>query len=309
MSTIRTVLGPVSPGNLGITYSHDHLLFVPPSPFDQQDPDMRLDDREKIIQEMHVFKMAGGGCLVEMSTVEMGRQPLGLKAISEATGVHIVAATGFNKGKFSDPYVEPLSVDQLATRMMQDLLEGMDGTHIRAGLIKASSSLDHFTAGEEKVFEAAIQAHHGTGAPVSTHTEAGTCALEQIQKLTSGGVEPEHIIIGHLDRKLEWDYLSAVAQTGVYLCFDQIGKEKYSPDALRIEMIKRLVEAGHSSQILLSNDIARMSYLPSNGFGSGPGFTYILWRFVPWMVESGLSLETVRGFLVDNPARAFAWAD
>jgi len=307
MTTIHTVLGPISSEQISRTYCHDHLLFRPPAPYDAEDPDMRLDDVEVIIREVMNFKLAGGGSIVEMSTPEMGRSPGGMKKISEATGVHIIAATGFNKGKFCDAYVADQSIDQIAQNMINDLERGMDGTGIKAGLIKASSSLNQITPGESKIFQAAIKAHHVTGAPVSTHTEAGTMAMEQIEILTGGGVAPEHITIGHLDRKLDWDSLLAVAKTGVFMSFDQVSKEKYYPDAERIAMIKKLVETGHGNQIMLSGDIARKSYVPSYGFGYGPGFTYILWRFVPWMIESGISREAVENVLVNNPARAFSW--
>ena len=307
MSFIQTVLGKIKPEEMGVTYGHEHLLFAPPPPVDTEDPDMRLIQVDKAIQEVNYFKLAGGQSIVEMSTVEMGRSPEGLEAISKVTGVHIIASTGFNKGKFCDLYVADKSVDQISEEMVNDLVKGMGATGIKAGIIKASSSKDHMTPGEEKIFRAAAKAHLQTGAPVSTHTEAGTFALEQIQRLTGAGVKPEHIIIGHLDRKLEWDYLHAVAETGVFMGFDQLSKEKYFSDFERILMIKRMVEAGHRQQIMLSGDLARMSYWPSYGFGKGPGLTYILWRFVPWLLENGISNETVDDFLVNNPSKAFAW--
>ena len=307
MSFIQTVLGKIKPEEMGVTYGHEHLLFAPPPPVDAEDPDMRLIQVDKAIQEVNYFKLAGGQSIVEMSTVEMGRSPEGLETISKVTGVHIIASTGFNKGKFCDLYVADKSVDQISEEMVNDLVKGMGATGIKAGIIKASSSKDHMTPGEEKIFRAAAKAHLQTGAPVSTHTEAGTFALEQIQQLTGSGVKPEHIIIGHLDRKLEWDYLHAVAETGVFMGFDQLSKEKYFSDFERILMIKRMVEAGHRQQIMLSGDLARMSYWPSYGFGKGPGLTYILWRFVPWLLENGISNETVDDFLVNNPSKAFAW--
>ena len=307
MSFIQTVLEKINPEEMGMTYGHEHLLFAPPPPVDAEDPDMRLLQVDKAIQEVNYFKLAGGQSIVEMSTVEMGRSPEGLEAISKVTGVHIIASTGFNKGKFCDLYVADKSVDQISEEMVNDLMKGMGATGIKAGIIKASSSKDHMTPGEEKIFRAAAKAHLQTGAPVSTHTEAGTFALEQIQLLTGAGVKPEHIIIGHLDRKLEGDYLLAVAETGVFMGIDQLSKEKYFSDFERILMIKRMVETGHRQQIILSGDLARMSYWPSYGFGKGPGLTYILWRFVPWMLENGISKETADDILVKNPSKAFAW--
>lgn len=308
MPTIQTVLGPVQPEDLGFTYSHDHLLFLPPAPYRDQDPDLRLDSQEAAIQELKHFRQAGGRALVEMTTVEMGRDPLGLQSISQATGVHIIAATGYNKGKFCESLVAEKSVEQIAAEEVRDLLQGMGGTQVRAGLIKASSSRDEFTPGERKVFSAAVLAHQQTGAPISTHTEAGTLALEQARLLIEAGVAPDHIIIGHVDRKLDWDAISTLAETGVFIGFDQISKEKYYPDLQRIQFIQKLIRSGHSRQILLSGDLARKSYWPSYGFGFGPGLTYILWRFVPWMLESGIPRSAIEEMLLHNPARAFTWA-
>jgi 5-phospho-D-xylono-1,4-lactonase len=308
MAQIQTVTGKIQPHELGVTYGHEHLLFWPPEPYRTQDPELALDSLDAAIQEARCFAMAGGRTLVEMSTVDLNRQAAGLRQVSEATGVYIIAATGFNKGKFCEALVAGKTVEELAGRMVRDLREGMDGTPVSAGLIKAASSLNAFTPGEEKVFQAAILAQRETGAPISTHTEAGTLALEQVRILTGGGVPPERILIGHVDRKLEWETIQAVADTGVYMGFDQISKEKYFPDARRIEFLRRLVESGHGGQILLAGDLARKTYWPSYGFGKGPGLTYILWRFVPWMLEEGISREAVDAMLVGNPARLFAWA-
>ena len=309
MPKVQTVLGPSEADELGVTYSHDHLIFRPGSPFSEQDPDLRLDSIEAAQAELTFFKAAGGNALVEMSTVEVRRSAEAMQALSKHTGVHIIAATGYNKAKFCADIVAPKSVDELVRELVDDLTVGMDGTTSCAGLIKASSSKDHITAEEAKVFDAAIQAHHATGAPISTHTEAGTYALEQIRRFLDGGVQPAHICIGHMDRKLDWSYHAEVASTGVYLLFDQISKEKYYPDRERIDFIQCLIDAGHGDQILLSGDLARKSYWPSYGFGYGPGLTYILWRFVPWMLERGVARVDVDRMLVTNPARAFSWRE
>lgn len=309
MGTIQTVLGAIMPDEMGVTYCHDHLYFCPPEPFASQDPDLRLDSVESAIRELKCFKQSGGNTLVEMSTPEMGRDARKLKSISEVSGVHVIAATGYNKGKFSEAFVKDKTVEGLAQEEIRDLMEGMEGTQIRAGLIKASSGMAAISEAEKKLFEAAAIAHQATGAPVSTHTEKGTMALEQIAMLTRGGVPTEHIVIGHSDLNLDWEYFQAVADTGVMIGFDQIGKEKYAPDAVRIDFIQRLIAAGYGRQIMLSMDLARTSNWPSNGFGYGPGLTYILWRFVPWMLQSGVSESDVEEILIHNPARAFSWVE
>jgi phosphotriesterase-related protein len=134
-------------------------------------------------------------------------------------------------------------------------------------------------------------------------------ALEQIDLLTSAGVDPAHIIIGHLDRKLEWEYHREVARRGVFMGFDQIGKQQYAPDSRRVEFIARLAEAGYGGQILLAGDQAHRSYWPAYGFPDAPGLAYIFEKFHPMLRQAGFSPDEIRSFSVSNPAQAFSFAD
>lgn len=307
MSIIRTVTGDIRPETLGVTYTHEHLLSQLPSPYHEADPDTSFDNMEAALRELGFFKAAGGHALVEMSTVELSRSPHGLEKLSKQSGITVIAATGHNKDQYSAGHVGWQSVEMIAQRMIREITQGMDTTTIRAGVIKAATSKDHATESERHVIQAAGIAHRETGAPVSTHTEAGTYALEQIRMLRQAGVPSERILIGHLDRNLDWEYQREIARSGVYMGFDQIGKEHYAPDSERIAIMKRLIEAGYAEQLVLAGDMARKSYWPSYGFGNGPGLTHILWRFVPLMLRNGISHEVIDTMLVRNPARLLSF--
>lgn len=216
MTFIQTVLGIISPQALGITYCHEHLLFESPLIHESSQSEYRLDNTDHAVEELINFKRAGGGCIVEMSTAVTKRSPKGLREISERSGIHVIAATGFHKAAFSTAFLEDKSVNDIRDMMVHDLITGMDDTDIKAGVIKASSSLDLFTNTERKVLEAAALAHHATGAPISTHTEAGTMAVEQIDVLTGYGVPPSSITIGHAARILEFDFLARICERGVF---------------------------------------------------------------------------------------------
>lgn len=304
MPLIRTVTGDVDASELGACYAHEHVLGAPPIP--DLDPDLTLDSESAAIQELTWFREAGGGALVEMSPIDYSRDVRGLRRISQETGVLIVCTSGQHKEKFSRPWIEGKTVAELADRFIAEIEVGVDGTEIPAGVIKAASSRDTISPLEEKVFHAAALAHEQTGATITTHTEAGTMGLEQVQMLRSLGVAPAHIIIGHVDRKMEWDYHLALAEAGVFLSYDQISKEKYHPDAKRIAFLARLIEEGHGRQLLLAGDLARKSYWPAYGTGGGPGLTYILWRFIPWLRSVSVDESAVQDLLVNNPARALA---
>ena len=162
MAYIRTVCGDIDPSGLGACYSHEHVLCSPPP--DVTDRDLKMDSEAAALRELTWFNQAGGRALVEMTPVDYGRHAEGMMRISMVTGIHIIAATGLHNEKYSSRIVKDKAINELADRFARDMTEGVDGTDIKAGVIKAASSLNTITVNEEKVFRAAARAHHMTGA-------------------------------------------------------------------------------------------------------------------------------------------------
>jgi|HubBroStandDraft_5_1064220.scaffolds.fasta_scaffold30290_3 predicted metal-dependent phosphotriesterase family hydrolase len=300
---IRTVLGDISPEGLGTILGHEHIITGPPAEI--TDIDLRLHSESKACEELASFKAAGGSAVVEMTTVDYGRDITSLARVAKQSGVHIVAATGYNKGKFADRITSKLSTEHIARWMTEEVLVGASGTTHRCGVIKAASSLDHAGAHELRVFEAAALAHLATGAPISTHTEAGTWALEQMQLLGDLGVSATRVLLGHLDRKPDIGYLREVAATGAYLGFDQCGKHKYLPDADRVELVLKLIDDGHLHQLMISGDMARCSSLTA--YGGGPGFTHVPRTIVANFMEAGLAAEEIEALTTGNARNLLAF--
>ncbi|MGQ9909407.1 MAG: phosphotriesterase family protein [Candidatus Flexifilum sp.] len=309
MAIIRTVRGDIPADALGLTYLHEHILTLPPPGV--TDRTLEMSDEAAMTAAVAHFARAGGSAIVEMTPRDYGRMPGGLERISAATGVHIIAVTGWIKQASYTTWAQGRSVHDIAGEMIRDIVEGMpdlDGTPTRicAGIIKAGSSLNTITPDERLVLQAAAIAHRETGAAVSTHTERGTMGIEQAQILIEGGVPPERILIGHCDHNLNWDYHLRLAHLGVTLGYDQISKEKYAPDAERIAFIKRMIEAGFADQIALSMDLARTVYFPECVRWGSPGFTYILWRFAPRLIEEGVDPALIERMLIATPRRLLA---
>ncbi|MCX6458706.1 MAG: phosphotriesterase [Actinobacteria bacterium] len=302
----RTVLGDIPPGNLGLTLCHEHLVTAPALRLRDND-DLLLDDEARAIDELAIYRSAGGGTLVEVSVAEFGRDVAALARISQASGVHVVAATGHVSAEYWAGVldIEHRGANQLLEEMTAELTTGIGTTGIRAGVIKAGSSRDVVTAAEARVLTAAAGAQVVTGAPITTHTTAGTMALDQARLLTGAGADPRRVTLGHLDRELNFEEHRALGRDGFTLGYDCVSKEWYEPDSARVEMILRLVEDGLVDRITLSGDLARRSSLVS--WGGGPGYSYIPWRLVPWLRREGLDDEAVRRITVDNPARLLTW--
>ncbi|MGH2734010.1 MAG: phosphotriesterase family protein [Actinomycetota bacterium] len=308
MPTVRTVLGDLDAAELGRTYCHEHLLTRPGPRIRADDDDLVLDDPARSIAELQSFKSVGGGAVVEVTTPEFGRDAFGLARLSEQSGVHIVACAGH----VSEEYwrgvlpIDRRDESDLVREFVRDLTQSIEGGPVRAGVIKVGTSRDEATAVERLVMRAAAQAQIETGAPITTHTTAGTAALQQVRVLEDAGADLTHVCIGHLDRRLVWEDHLALARSGVFLGYDCISKEQYESDERRAEFIVRLVDAGFGNRILLSGDLARRSYLEA--WGGWPGYRHIIGAFLPRLQLAGLRSEHLDDLLVANPARFLAWA-
>ena len=311
MSKVHTVLGEIDASELGAVYAHEHLFTMPGRHLLEKmgGEDLILDSLEQTSAEMELFKQAGGGAIVELSCSEYGRDAGRMAEASRATGVHVIAATGHIMEGYWRGVLDlsERTEADLAEEMLRELTEGFtEAPDVKAGIIKVGTSRDVVHPDEVKMLRAAAAVQRETGAPISTHTTKGTIPLEQVRIFEEAGADLEHIVIGHQDLRLDYEQHRSVLETGVRIGYDSISKEHYGPDATRVELIKRLIEDGFGDRIVLSGDIARRSYLTS--YGGGPGFTYILWRFVPWLWQEGVSREDTDRLLIHNPAQVFAWS-
>ncbi len=317
-SFVQTVLGPIPASELGVTESHQHLFMIGGLPI-MKEPDFRLDNVDRAVEELETFKCAGGQAIVDAMPLGCGRSPERLVEAAKRTGLHIIATTGFHKQAFYDDlhWIHRYNVDQL-TRILIDEVEtgmdehGMNGPYprlvdARAGAIKIATDYQKISSLSEKLIEAAVNAHCATGAPIITHTEHGTMGLEQAQMLERLGANLEHVAIGHLDRNPDLAYHRDVLATGVRLQYDTPGRIRYQPESEVIGLLRDLVELGFGDRFLLGGDTARRSSYRS--YGGGPGVAYIVETFIPRLHREGFDPQQTRAFLVDNPAKLFAFTE
>lgn len=300
---IMTVLGPIMPGELGFCLSHEHVIVRPPGV--PVDPDLVLDSDDAAVGEIDIVQQMGVRGIVDMSTADYGRDADALRWIAARSNVHLIAVTGHHKALFAEAYVGGDDIDTIAARNIGELRNGIGETGVRPGLIKAGTSLNAILPVEERILRAAARAHRATGVPISTHTEMGTMALEQLEILASEGVAPRHVILCHLDHRLDdLPYLTEVARTGAWISFDQWSKTKYATDEARARAVRALLDAGFGQQVLLSGDLARRTLRP--GYGGGPGWPHLIEAVPVELVAAGIPGPAVIRLFTDNPARALA---
>lgn len=299
---IRTVLGDITEQQLGFTYSHEHLWCCPPP--SQKDRDLELTNYEGSLQELLNFKEAGGQAIVDASTLDYGRDGEKLKRMAMETGVHVIGTTGFNKHIYFPEWVEQETVEQIAGRMVSDVTQGMDGTDAKAGILKSGSWLQLIHPLEEKTTRALALAQQETHAPVWLHTEVGTMGMEMLDILEEENIDLTKVVVGHSDRNADPFYHLQLANRGACVQFDGPCKIKYYPDSTRVMLIKNMIDHGFIEQLFISGDMGRQSYL--HGYGGGPGFKYIIQKFISRLLAEGVTQEQIDTIFVKNPARWLA---
>lgn len=292
---IRTVLGDIEPSALGRTLIHEHLVTSPPPYATQDDDDLEFGDTAGATSELRDYAAGGGGAMCELTTVDYGRDVDAAVAASRASGVHVIQATGMQKGIYYPAGTSRRSVDDLADQFADEVVTGIGDSGARAGVIKVGTcSTEGIWDVERTVIRAVARAAVRTGAPILTHTQAGRLGHEQLDIMEEEGLPMDQVCLGHLDRNIGWDYLSGLLERGTWIGLDQWTKDKYGPDAGRAEMVNRLLDAG-LTRITVSGDLGRGRYQPA--YGGAPGFAG-----AQAAIAAALGEKISELVMVDNPA-------
>jgi len=295
---IRTVLGDIKKEDFGKCLAHEH--FIINLDHIRHDGQSNIETIEEVVPEIEKAMEQGIEAAIEVTTIDMWRDVLKLKTISELTHLNIVCATGFYLSEYHPVWLDNASKEEIAQIFIKELTQGIDDTGIKAGIIgEIASSKDGFVGQEEKVLKAAGIASKATGFAVSTHTGKAT-AEKTIDILLAEGVNPDKIIIGHQDLIDDTQYHLSLLARGVNLGFDTCGKSAYQPDEVRASNIMTLIENGYGDHIVLSNDISRRTYFTS--FGKN-GYTSVMGIVVPLLKECGIKQEDLSKLLKDNVTR------
>jgi phosphotriesterase-related protein len=349
---VNTVLGVKDSGDLGLITPHEHIFVDIRNQFTRfpeesrvalagqkvnmgnldalsRDPyavldNLVMDDAFLAEKELMEFKKAGGDTIVDATSRGIGRNPQALKAISQSTGLHIVAGCGYYTQDTHPPDLCERDIDEIAEEMVRDLSLGIDGTGVKAGVIGEIGTSSDILPDEKKVLIAAARAHGITGAGIIVHIHPwAQNGMEAVQILTDNGANPNRISINHVDVVIDVEYCRRVANTGAYIEFDNFGKEYYidsayrgftgkastdrayaggvfARDIERVYAIKDLIDTGHIAKILMSTDVCLKTLLHHYG---GWGYDHILTHIVPMLLEQGVTGEQIDTILRDNPGK------
>ena len=310
MSRVNTVLGPVPAEELGVVAVHEHIGYgMPGSELDTRwwkTPEQRY---EETVPKLRTFHEYGGGTFVDATGICNGRDVAYYRSLSEKTGVHIVACTGFVGGDTALPHFARASVDYLTRQFVHEITVGIGGTGSRAGVIKVGVSRGgRMTDLDKRIYRAAARAALTTGVPILTHLAID--AENAVAIFAEEGLPLDRVLFGHVDDGVNADKTrdTWIIEQGGRLGFDTFGYETELPDPPfwarprkdRLDHFLRFVKGGHADKVLASAD-ANCSPLGWPGV-KGHTVNYIFEVLIPDLRDNGVDEATITKLFVENPA-------
>jgi phosphotriesterase-related protein len=320
--TVATFRGEVAGTELGATLIHEHVFVTDPEldralPHPEWDEEGAIQSAVTMFDRLHAL---GVRTVVDLTVPGLGRNIARVARVAERTPVQIVAATGFYCSEklphaigFHGPGRLIGGPDPLIELFVNDIERGIEGTSVRAGMIKVVSDAPGFTPDVIRVFEAAAVAHAQTGTPITTHSHAATKGgRAQQDRLEALGVPLDRVVIGHSGDSTDIAYLRELADRGSYLGFDRFGMAHTASDDDRIRTLLALLDLGYAERIVLSHDAAIFSRVtpPSWRARATPNWRmdYLPTVILPLLEKEGADASTLRTLMVDNPRRVLAGA-
>ena len=233
---------------------------------------------------------------------------------------NMIACTGqrFFPPQYPDVSMPSRTIAGLAEFFTKEIEQGIDGTSIKAGVIKIGVVGKEPTALEEIGLRAAVRASKATGLPIRIHTDAAQRAGESDAIiLEDEGMDPSRVSFDHSDGNGELDYFLSLVKRGYSLGMDHVHRGVI-PNAKpsfqrRAECIKLLIDAGFANKIFLSQDTEfGGSLLPADvkDFRSkldpSEGLLFTVRTLIPYLKQIGVSERSVHTMTVENPRTFFA---
>ena len=318
MKTINSVLGPLDTSNIGFALMHDHILGATGG-IPQVYPELLGPNyKERIVKGLVEAKQAGINTIIDADPFVLGRAVKILAEVSKLSGMNIICCTGW----YIDlpGYLGSFSSDLFAKIFAREITEGIEGTDIKAGIIKSASDFEGVTPNGEIILRGVARAQMMTGAPIMLHSYApGQIGRQQLAILKEEGIDLRRVKLDHCSDTKDMEYLTWVIEQGCYLGMDRLPgihvppATSVSPEG-RVRTIKALIDAGYTSRILLGHD----TFLVSSFFDTLPasakkklatdnpyGFLYIHKYVLPKLRELGVSEKVIDSICVDNPRKFF----
>jgi phosphotriesterase-related protein len=293
---------------LGITDAHNHIWIEPVPGAAPESP--VLNQYAEIEAELKLYRAAGGGSLLDCQPGGCGRNANQLARLSRATGVHIIACTGFHRRKYYPPdhWSFTASSERAAEFFLRELTSALEETKdqpepIRAGFIKVAIESE-WCDSPLAALEGAAGAARQTGSVVEIHTEKGELAEKVALYFVDHGIAPAQLVLCHMDKRPDPGLHADLAKLGALLEYDTFYRPMYDPASNLWPLIQKMTEVGLGEYIALATDMAAAGMYAT--IGKGPGLASLPGEIKTGLLKMGIPETSIQGMLGGNIARRLA---
>lgn len=293
---IQTVLGPISPEDVGIALVSEHLYSR--SIFSESDrTDFQLTDRDAALVNLETFFTVGGRTIVDTTSERKGRSVRALEWLAQHAPINVVASISLGSGGTPDELSD-------SHNMEREVPSKRDGTSAKPGMLTCSMRTEVDAKRSTGSLRLTANRQMQTKLPVMLQVGPSPAAAEIPKTAIQMGIGANQLIVGNDFWSRSESRAYDIVQLGTFLLFDGLGDPERGSDQETAALVARLVQRGHLNQILLSHGFERRSLL--TGYEGRPGYGYIIEQFAIMLLEAGLSAQDVRVMLVDNCATALS---
>lgn len=311
MPQVETLRGPIDTADLGFTLMHEHV-FVLGQGVPENFPSVWDEGKETANAREKLTELAGTDVhtIVDLTVMGNGRDIPRLQKIAGEIPLNIIVATGVYTYNELPQYFQNRDEDVMAELFVKDITEGIQGTEVKAAILKCATDEPGLTPGVEKVLRAVARAHRSTGAPISTHTHPATKrGLDQQRIFKEEGVDLGRVVIGHSGDSEDLDYLQALIDAGSYIGMDRFGLDQLLTTDKRVAIIAKLCEFGYANRMVLGHDAnCYIDWFPMELIRNNvPNwhFRHINEDVLPALREAGVTDEQIRVMTTENSRRIF----
>ena len=318
---VETVRGPIATSEMGKTLIHEHV-FVMTTETQQQWPG-EFDEEAKVaeaIAKLRELRDTGIQTIVDPTVDGVGRNVPRVQRINEAVpDLNIVVATGIytygdvpNYFRYRGRGVHASLPEPMVDLFVGDIRDGIQGTGVKAGLLKCAIDEPGMQPGVERVLRAVAMTNRETGTPIMVHTHPGTkTGIDVARVLDEEGVPPSAVQLAHSGDTPDVEHLTELAEKGYYLGMDRFGIELHVSFDQRVDTVVELCRRGFAGQMGLAQDAA--CYL--DWMEPATAAMMVNWNYlhigrdvIPALLERGVTAEQVDEMLVGTPRRWFEQA-
>ena len=332
---VQTVTGLIPPEDVGVALLHEHLHILggnllkvhgygthdASTAFDHvtaaecrwnpgaSEVNYQFDDRDAILSDLVDAASVGVRTIVDVTPIELGRNPESLQRYAQDSGLNVVMGTGHYLEATHRLVLSPgREENQTFERILGEAADGIRG--VFPGIIGEIGTSDPPTASELAVLRGATRAATHTGMSLSIHLHPWGFNGDLVSNVVQdAGLPPERLILGHMNTAASApSHLVDLLRRQVVLGFDLFGFDhsllgvgRYPPsDDLVAGVVADLVERGFVDQIVLSQDVGVRTRLRRYG---GWGYAHLVRHVVPLLREKGVKQADIETMLVTNTKR------